>query len=359
MDDLPVEESPVHRVKRIRYVATFLHPPLLGFQLCIVFLVLYHFHYLSLEQRKARARYVYLSLLLSLLSMGHVFLSIGMASLSWGDGYFPIDMDQIILRKLSPTLAALEATISLIGDAFWVWRATIIWGDHHFLKWVPLTLYLIRFGTCIGSWLLLVCRVSSYIARAYQLFDDPMSEMERGNELIRLAQTLSKKLAISGYTVSTGLSLATTALIIIRLLSMKRKMASLMGGDSRFRSTIPYGHVIAVLLESALPLAFLSTVGAISEALAKPYYPNHINMAGTIGIVIYPIWASFLALGPQIVIVQIMSGWTWTSTSIESSPPSQPIIFNDGTAVDPAPASLDEEQRTIRSQVPHHQAGEA
>jgi hypothetical protein len=95
---------------------------------------------------------------------------------------------------------------------------------------------------------------------------------------------------------SVVVSSMTTGLIMARLLLARKKMQRIVGElglGGTFKSTLPYGRVVTLLLEPALPFTLLGIVGAIATAFLDAE-TGEFNAANKATIVIYAIWCNSL-----------------------------------------------------------------
>ncbi|KAH6902150.1 hypothetical protein BKA70DRAFT_1405165 [Coprinopsis sp. MPI-PUGE-AT-0042] len=205
--------------------------------------------------------------------------------------------------------------ISLIGDAFLVWLAAILWSHNRLMKWVPVVLYIIYFGAAIASTVFKVYTFRDVDLAAAKFVEwfaeaDRPAEYQEGYDhfqALRLAQFAYQSWRITDFAMSVGSGI--------------------------FKSALPYRRLIALLLESALPFTLVGVAGAISTAFIDPFGQKQ-NKATTIFPLMIVLWTNPLALGPQLIIFRILSRKTWTSnpTTSPSRVISQPILFAQATS---------------------------
>ncbi|KAH6902184.1 hypothetical protein BKA70DRAFT_1521291 [Coprinopsis sp. MPI-PUGE-AT-0042] len=198
---------------------------------------------------------------------------------------------------------ACTSLLSLIGDAFLAWRATVVWSHNRIVKRVPVTVFVLSFG-----------------------------EWKKGGAIKRV-QLAYKIWRMSDFSMSVMVNVVTTTLIVTRLLMMERKMRNLAKESTMFRSGLPYRRIIALLLESALPFTLVGIAGLICAGLLDP-----INNTYSRAIHAFPIlmvaWTNALALGPQCIVLRVISGTTFaSSTESPSVQISHHLIFADDPVV--------------------------
>jgi hypothetical protein len=95
---------------------------------------------------------------------------------------------------------------------------------------------------------------------------------ERYLEASRKARLVYHSWRVSGVTefsVSVLVNVVTTSLILSQILIVARRMNRLGStvGSFQFKSTLPYRHLLMLLLESSLPLTLLGVTGAVLTGL--------------------------------------------------------------------------------------------
>ncbi|KAH6902235.1 hypothetical protein BKA70DRAFT_1521319 [Coprinopsis sp. MPI-PUGE-AT-0042] len=231
---------------------------------------------------------------------------------------------------------ACTAALSLLGDAFLVWRLVIIWSPNCILKFIPVVLYIIYFGICIASSTLRFRALSDLIeeTKAYMTRRDEPRWKVFHLETIDHTQLVYQIWCGIEFAMSVVVSATTTTLICIRLILLERKMKRVAARSSAFKSVVPYRQVLALLIESALPFTLVGVAGAIMAVFLNPS-----SNASTKAMYAFPfvtvLWTNGLALGPQFIIFRIVSGTAWSSipTTRCSRPISQPILFADDPVV--------------------------
>ncbi|KAH6869090.1 hypothetical protein BKA70DRAFT_1491410 [Coprinopsis sp. MPI-PUGE-AT-0042] len=246
------------------------------------------------------------------------------------------------LREVAISFAC-TSLISLVGDAFLVWRATVIWNHHRMLRWVPTLVYAASFGICVVS----------LMKKFGAIRNTPEGGMDRWENLIQ-AQRTYHQWRITDFLTSVMVSLITTLMIYARLVFMERKMKHLSeqtGGT--FRSALPYRQLLTLLLESALPFTLVGVVSAICTGVIDSMNPTHRHAVRVLPMLMV-LWINFLALGPQLIVFRIISGTTWTSapTTHYTRPISQPILFVDDPVVSALTAYADEDDELESQEVP-------
>ncbi|KAH6869086.1 hypothetical protein BKA70DRAFT_1491398 [Coprinopsis sp. MPI-PUGE-AT-0042] len=222
---------------------------------------------------------------------------------------------------------ACTSLLSLIGDAFLAWRATIVWSHNRIVKRVPAAVFVLSFGVCLSS---SVFKVLAY--HNLKSMGSWAGEWKKGGAIKRV-QLAYKIWRMTDFSMSVMVNVVTTTLIITRLLMMERKMRNLAKESTMFRSGLPYRRVIALLLESALPFTLVGIAGVVCAGLLDP-----INNTYSRAIHAFPIlmvaWTNALALGPQCIVLRVISGTTFaSSTESPSVQISHHLIFADDPVV--------------------------
>ncbi|KAH6902233.1 hypothetical protein BKA70DRAFT_1435393 [Coprinopsis sp. MPI-PUGE-AT-0042] len=228
------------------------------------------------------------------------------------------------------------AALSLLGDAFLVWRTTVIWSHNRILKSIPILLYIIYFGICVASSTLRFRALSDLIeeTKVYVKRENKTPWTASHLETMEHTQSVYQIWCGIEFAMSAAVSVATTTLICIRLILLERKMKQVAANSSTFKSVLPYRQVLAILFESALPFTLVGVVGTIMAGFLDPS-----TSASSRAMYAFPLvtvlWTNGLALGPQFIIFRIISGTTWTSspTTRRTQPVSQPILFADDPVV--------------------------
>lgn len=109
-------------------------------------------------------------------------------------------------------------------------------------------------------------------------------------ELLGEARRLSRLVGILDSLSSVIVSGVATAFIVTRLLLAQRKAKQLVKelGGNTFGSTLPYGRIIALVLESALPFTLVGVAATITYALSdtsdRPDIPNALCASWIISV---------------------------------------------------------------------------
>ncbi|KAH6902131.1 hypothetical protein BKA70DRAFT_1567989 [Coprinopsis sp. MPI-PUGE-AT-0042] len=244
------------------------------------------------------------------------------------------------------------AALSLVGDAFLVWRATVVWTDHCILKRIPIVIYLIHFGVCLISSVFKFRALKD--AAGVEAIPVGKKDMLRhwGRfSVCQRAQIVYQVWRTIDFAMSVVVNAVTTTMIIARLVLMERKMRRLATQSATLRSALPYRQVIVLLLESALPFTLVGVASAITTVLMDAKVNTYTRAVHLFPIMMV-LWTNALALGPQIIILRTISGNTWTSTpsSRRSQPISQPILFADDPVVSFVALSVDDDNEESRGQ---------
>ncbi|KAH6869101.1 hypothetical protein BKA70DRAFT_1491422 [Coprinopsis sp. MPI-PUGE-AT-0042] len=241
------------------------------------------------------------------------------------------------------------AMLSLLGDAFSAWRASVVWGHNQFLKYLPAAAFILHFGVCISSSIFKFNALQNLHAKLgpHHFWWNPYEQqcqLER-REIIRQAQTTYQWWRIADFSMSVVVSIVSTALISARLFIMERRMTRVAEKSGTLSSNLPYRQLVAMLLESALPFTLVSIAGAICTGLLDSKTNTYSRALPALPILMV-VWTNALALGPQLTVLRIISGTTWTSnpSTHHSRPISQPIIFADDPVVSLLTSADDENE---------------
>ncbi|KAH6880269.1 hypothetical protein BKA70DRAFT_1575873 [Coprinopsis sp. MPI-PUGE-AT-0042] len=287
--------------------AAFLYPLLATLQLCLSAYALVKFRRLSLEQQQSRRRYIFLLLLIFCLSATRFVLYLRENTPYIVNG--PGSRRYVILIA-SPEETAISfgctAALSLVGDAFLVWRATVVWSHKRVLRWLPTILYTCSFGVCVSSFVFKRRSLRAAIAAA------ATEPTEKQVESIPTTQALTWRIA--DFTMSVVVSIVTTVLIIARLLLVRKKMQNLGNDSQALRSTLPYMQIIVLLLESTVPFTLVGATAAIMHGFIDLKENKNMWALDAFPILIV-LWTNSLALGPQFIALRIICGTSSTATN--------------------------------------------
>jgi len=101
-------------------------------------------------------------------------------------------------------------------------------------------------------------------------------------------------------SLTSGLNVIVTGLIVFRILAFSRQVRGTMpGGAHRV-----YTSAAAILIESALPFSILGIVFAVESAKNEP--PQEALAF---------IWGTFFALSPQLIILRVAMGRAWSDNT--------------------------------------------
>lgn len=152
-------------------------------------------------------------------------------------------------------------------------------------------------------------------------------------------QKSTTNFSVPWISLSSGLNIIVTALIAGRILYVRYKYGRVLSQASG-HSTFSYTGVVAILVESALPL---SIVGIIFSIFLSKGLSSAIFLAVTDGacIVSLMLWAKisahdhlihYQALAPQLIILRVAMGQAWERNTL-TEVPMAPIIFaNTGSS---------------------------
>ncbi|KAH6902145.1 hypothetical protein BKA70DRAFT_1229192 [Coprinopsis sp. MPI-PUGE-AT-0042] len=361
-----LDQVTIHQV--IEDGAVYLYFFLFTVSLHLTVHTLIRFKLLAVEQKERRRRYVLLLLVLFALSASRftLYLREGIPRFTDSPGVW-IFLDDISVTSGPDRIESkaeyvvsfgCTAAMSLLGDAFLVWRATVIWNHHRVLRWVPCLAFLVYCAICVTSLSIKASALEGDIVskpgvRSYKelykaWFQDPQSFNE--NEIRRINQAIVRVRAVFrtwrtiDFSMSVGVNILTTGMITVRLLLMERNMNRISAHSATFRAGLPYKQIITWLLESALPFTIISVVAAVLSGVNDPTDESGTRKAVHAFPIMMVLWTNALinntqcmhqALGPQIIIFRIISGTTWTSNPAPnaSRPISQPILFADDPVV--------------------------
>ncbi|KAG2004187.1 hypothetical protein CC2G_002773 [Coprinopsis cinerea AmutBmut pab1-1] len=129
-------------------------------------------------------------------------------------------------------------------------------------------------------------------------------------------------------------NLIITALITFRLLRARSEFARSLPG----RKLSAYAGVIAILIESALPLALFGLVnGVVFVSTPVPETLEAANRIMKVDAVFRALYENAVQLAPQMIIFRVTTGRSWMGVSPSSSTGevfSQALGFNHGPAAD-------------------------
>ncbi|KAH6880274.1 hypothetical protein BKA70DRAFT_1575877 [Coprinopsis sp. MPI-PUGE-AT-0042] len=320
--------------------AVFLYPTLAAVQLCLTVYSLVRFRRLTLERRKSRRRYILFLLLILGLSTTRFVLYLR------EDQEYIFDPPglwqcSIMIASLSETAISFGCTtaLALVGDAFLAWRAAIVWSHKPILKWCPILLYICSFAVSLASsffqWRALHVILANSASNSTALGPVQKDNMENSDpHRIAHVRATYQLWRFADFTMSVAVSVATTTLIIARLLLLQRRLKNLSENSVALTSTLPYRQIIALVLESALPFTLVGVIGAVATAFIDLEGKRHKWALDSFPILLV-LWTNALALGPQFIAFRIICGTTWTSnpSTEHTRPVSQPLLFADDPVV--------------------------
>ncbi|KAH6880283.1 hypothetical protein BKA70DRAFT_1447330 [Coprinopsis sp. MPI-PUGE-AT-0042] len=350
--------SDVERINKqtiIEHAAIVLYSFLVAIQLCLSGYALIQFRRLTREQQQSRRRYVYFLIAILSLSLARFTLYLREPAPRYSPELWKhsVVLDSALESGFS---FGCIAALSLLGDAFLVWRTTVIWSHNRVLKCIPIVLYIIYFGICVASSSLRFRALSNLIAetKLYVKRADKTRWTALHLETMERTQSAYQIWCGIEFAMSATVSVATTTLICIRLILLERKMKRVAAESSAFKSVLPYRQILALLLEATFPFTLVGVVGTIMAGFLDPS-----TSASSKAMYAFPLvtvlWTNGLkpvrgfakqALGPQFIVFRIISGTTWTSshTTRRTRPLSQPILFADDPVVSIITTYDDDEQ---------------
>ncbi|EAU87221.2 hypothetical protein CC1G_10500 [Coprinopsis cinerea okayama7 len=198
-------------------------------------------------------------------------------------------------KILSNSLASVYV---VIGDGLLLWRAYIIWRDRWMVMILPTLCYL------------------AHIACAIRLeFPWPNVRVNRAGVSAWIFLTVSVNVMVTG-------------LISYRLIRARRDLSKALPG----RNLAHYSGVVAILIESALPLTIFG-LGYAFSMVVNPHKTTQHQAAGHITNMIFSLlYFSFAALAPQMIIFRVTTGRSWLKASEPTTATaiSRPLFFAQG-----------------------------
>ncbi|KAG1841844.1 hypothetical protein C8R48DRAFT_738439 [Suillus tomentosus] len=162
---------------------------------------------------------------------------------------------------------------NMMTDGLLLYRCYIIWGSRLPVIVIPGIIYL------ASATMAVMMVIESAM---------PMSNLWRG---------LPAQFAISWIALTVSFNITVTALIISRLLYFYRRVRSFLNDEQRNI----YTGIVAILVESTLPFTILGIISLATYIQGAPC---------AMGIEI--IWAAFMVLSPQLIILRVASGVAWS-----------------------------------------------
>ncbi|KAH6902128.1 hypothetical protein BKA70DRAFT_1521256 [Coprinopsis sp. MPI-PUGE-AT-0042] len=308
------------------------HSLALAVQVYLTGLALVRFRRLTVEHRQERRRYVYFLFVLLLLSM--VRFGVSLAQNSWtpptsstfpATGAYPLSTHGDILTWVS------TAALSLAGDAFLAWRASVVWDHHRVLKRVPCAVYAAYLGVCIAS---LVFKSLALRDLVSDTNSEAWGNIKLRTQAFERTAMLYRPWRIADFSMSVAVNVVSTTMIVARLLLTRKRVEKVCREVGVLKVGIPYRRVMRLVLESALPFTVVGVAGAITVGLmnSSSHYGRWLTHAFAF-IVVF--WSNALALGPQLIALRVISGVAWKSnaTSRHTRPISQPLVFAGDSVV--------------------------
>ncbi|KAH6902201.1 hypothetical protein BKA70DRAFT_1568025 [Coprinopsis sp. MPI-PUGE-AT-0042] len=320
--------------------AVFLYPTLAAVQLCLTVYSLVRFRRLTLEQRKKPKAIHFVS------PPDPWFINHPLRPVLERGPRIHFDPPglwqcSIMIASLSETAISFGCTtaLALVGDAFLVWRAAVVWSHKPILKWFPILLYICSFAVSLASsffqWRALHVILANSASNSTALGPVQQDNMENSDpHHIAHVRATYQLWRFADFSMSVAVSVATTTLIIARLLLLQRRLKNLSENSVALTSTLPYRQIIALVLESALPFTLVGVIGAVATVFIDPEGKRHKWALDSFPILLV-LWTNALALGPQFIAFRIICGTTWTSnpSTNHTRPVSQPLLFADDPVV--------------------------
>ncbi|KAJ2936098.1 hypothetical protein H1R20_g995, partial [Candolleomyces eurysporus] len=255
------------------------------------------------DLREGRRRYIALSFVFTLLAS--VSASVDMASVfqilfraTSGTDFYKIvaETNTLWLRYFTTVTMAVGI---FVGDALLVYRCYMVLAHYRWVAIIPALL-----------------SVSAFVVFMVDEFALDLDKDRTTNPLPTVTQML---------TVCTNILV--TALISFHLYHARRALAQMLPShDTRL-----YTGVVAILVESAVPLTLL---GPITAALQLAPFPKNQTAAQALVAtynIIGGLFYSFCTLSPHMIIFRVTTGRSWlrfpSGKDSDASPISNPINF--------------------------------
>ncbi|KAH6902168.1 hypothetical protein BKA70DRAFT_1405173 [Coprinopsis sp. MPI-PUGE-AT-0042] len=344
----------------LEHVATLFYSALLTIQVYLSAITLLRFLLLPFEQKKRRQRYVYFLFFTLSLSVGRFIFYLRELQ---GESENELQVQHsTVLHTRRWAITQLEGPIEpaasfgctallwLAGDAFLVWRATIIWSGHRLLRWIPMLVYAISCGVCITSF---VCKLRALNAMSGAWTEGEPTRGFQGEELFRRARMAYYTWRITDFSMSVVVSVVTTTMICARLILMKKKKKHLLQVGSTLRSALPYRHIFTIILESSLPFTLVGVASTIRAATLDIKYRTYRRQVHIFPFLVV-LWTNALSLGPQLIAFRVISGTSWMSNPAthHTRPICQPLLFADDPVVSVLTAYTDDDYELELQEIP-------
>nr|GAT43651.1 predicted protein [Mycena chlorophos] len=273
--------------ERAFYVGSYLTAILYGMHLVVFFLSNYFF-LASPDWRKESMFYIcYGTIMLLLWTVAHSCnAAFGMAIWIEHRDALPGGPEQWMDENLSAWFNTLGTTagiaMNLMADALLLYRCFIICGlDPRSRRALWFTFPLLVYFGAMAMAILLI--YESAIPGASFFSGNPVS------------------FGVPYVALTLSLNVMTTIAICARLLTVRRKVRSVLG-DQHCQT---YTGVVAVMLESALPFTALGIVYAVAYARNSDY-----------SFAVLQVWADFCAISPQLIILRVALGKAWSKQTV-------------------------------------------
>lgn len=271
---------------------------LLGMQVFMVFYGISAFFGMPKKERRGRLRFIIISCTILATSSGATLLD------AWGSyrvlyrggpngkSYIQANIESWGGPQVPMLIGDALGWMTIIqGDALMLWRCYILWRAQRWVMIVP----------CITCFAATICIFISFL---------PLAAWN-GEYLspARLQPT------VAGISMSVATNIMITSLIVSRLvITWKNRQKAFPEQTGRNI----YSNVIAIIVESAAPLALFGICLIIAVALARIYPPRNIVQRGRVTVVadIFN-WLysnAFCGLSPQMIIFRVTTGNSWRNT---------------------------------------------
>ncbi|TFY83148.1 hypothetical protein EWM64_g865 [Hericium alpestre] len=280
-------------IERSYYIGLILGAMLYGLELYIFFQSIYCLLTRS-SRRQHTLFYIAYSVIMLLLLTIAVATDSVLGQLMWIEhrdipGGPPAYLQQSLTTWWQTLGSTADLASNVLGDGLLLYRCYMVWGSRLSIVALPFLVYL-------GSFVLSIFTI--------------IESVSPGSNIVKGA-TISFE--VPYMALSVGLNIIVTLLISSRLFMMRRQIAKVMAPE--LANT--YTNIIAILVESAAPLAIAGILAIIFIQRESPVLYTFVQL-----------WGAVCVLSPQFIILRVAMGEAWSRETISRfSRLSGPPVF--------------------------------
>ncbi|KAH6902143.1 hypothetical protein BKA70DRAFT_1157439 [Coprinopsis sp. MPI-PUGE-AT-0042] len=296
-----------------QFASTALGIALLAVQAFMVLYGLSAFLGTPKAERKGRLRFIIISWIILLTSSVDTIIDLSAAyRVLYSGGPTGKSYMEVLIKEANESPGAVTGIASdamllvciAVGDVLMLWRCFILWKERKWIVALPIL-------TCIGTIVSYSVSLASRRSNTRSIY----------------------KAVIASTSLSVATNLLVTCLILYRLILARFDRRRTFPNQ---RSPRVYSSIMAILVESATPLAFFGILYVIATSILLYHQPEGIvqvvNLVAFSDIVNW-LYFAFCALSPQMIIFRVTTGTSWKNEEGVITL-SKPIQFADTATKD-------------------------